>query len=71
MKYVCILYIYICETVKATDWKLQMFYLPYTTRDASRMVNANELVAGGSDVKVRLLLVDEECVGYPNILDEF
>ena len=35
------------------------------------MVNANELVAGGSDVKVRLLLVDEEGVGYPNVLDEF
>lgn len=34
-------------------------------------MNANELVAGGSDVKVRLLLVDEEGVGYPNILDEF
>lgn len=35
------------------------------------MVNANELVAGGSDVKVRLLLVDEEGVGHPNVLDEF
>lgn len=35
------------------------------------MVNANELVAGGSDVKVRLLLVDEEGIGYPNVLDEF
>lgn len=34
-------------------------------------MNTNELVAGGSDVKVRLLLVDEECVGYPNVLDEF
>lgn len=48
-----------------------MLYLPYTTRDAARVVNANELVAGGSDVKVRLLLVDEEGVGYPNVLDEF
>lgn len=46
-------------------------YLPYATRDASRVMNTNELVAGGSDVKVRLLLVDEEGVGYPNILDEF
>lgn len=35
------------------------------------MVNANELVAGGSDVKIRLLLVDEKGVGYPNVLDEF
>jgi len=35
------------------------------------VVNANELVAGGSDVKVRLLLVDEESVGHPNVLDEF
>lgn len=35
------------------------------------MVDANELVAGGSDVKVRLLLVDEEGVGYPDVLDEF
>lgn len=34
------------------------------------MVDANELVAGGSDVKVRLLLVDEEGVGHPDILDE-
>lgn len=35
------------------------------------MVNTYELVAGGSDVEVRLFLVDEEGVGYPNILDEF
>lgn len=48
-----------------------MFYSPYATRNASRVMNANELVAGGSDVKVRLLLVDEEGVGYPNVLDEF
>lgn len=48
-----------------------MFYSPYATRDASRVVNANELVAGGSDVKVRLFLVDEKSVGYPNVLDEF
>lgn len=33
-------------------------------------MNANELVAGGSDVKVRLLLVDEERVGHPDVLDE-
>lgn len=46
-------------------------YSPYATRDAPRMVDANELVAGGSDVKVRLLLVDEEGVGYPDVLDEF
>lgn len=51
--------------------KYCIFYSPYTTRDASRVVNANELVAGGSDVKVRLLLVDEEGVGHPNVLDEF
>lgn len=43
---------------------------PYTTRDASRVMNTNELVAGGSDVKVRLLLVDEEGVRYPDVLDE-
>lgn len=46
-------------------------YSPYATRNASRVVDANELVAGGSDVKVRLLLVDEEGVGNPNVLDEF
>lgn len=34
-------------------------------------MNTNELVAGGSDVKVWLLLVDKEGVGYPNVLDEF
>lgn len=56
-------------------WKLytniNVLYSPYATRYASRVVNANELVAGGSDVKVRLLLVDKEGVGYPNVLDEF
>lgn len=31
---------------------INVLYLPYTTRYASRVVNANELVAGGSDVKV-------------------
>lgn len=50
---------------------MQILYSPYATRDASRVVNANELVAGGSDVKIRLLLVDEKGVGYPNVLDEF
>lgn len=34
------------------------------------MVNTNELVAGGSNVKVRLFLVDEEGVGYPYVLDK-
>lgn len=43
---------------------------PYTTRDAPRVMNTNELVAGGSNVKVRLLLVDEEGVGHPDVLDE-
>lgn len=43
---------------------------PYASRDVTRMVHANELVAGGSDVKVRLLLVHEEGVRYPDILDE-
>ena len=33
-------------------------------------MNTNELVAGGSNMKVRLLLVDEERVGYPDVLDE-
>lgn len=33
-------------------------------------MNTNELVAGGSDVKVRLLLVDEERIGHPDVLDE-
>lgn len=33
-------------------------------------MNTNELVAGGGDVKVRLLLVDEEGVGHPDVLDE-
>jgi hypothetical protein len=31
---------------------------------------ANELVARGGDVEVRLLLVDEERVRHPNVLDE-
>ena len=35
------------------------------------MVYANELVAGGSYVEVRLLLVDEERVRHPDVLDEF
>lgn len=34
-------------------------------------MDANELVAGGGYVKVRLLLVDEESIRYPDILDEF
>lgn len=31
------------------------------------MVNPDELVAGGSDVEVRLLLVYEERVWHPNV----
>lgn len=58
-------------TAHCDRFQYKCFYSPYATRDASRMMNANELVAGGSDVKVRLLLVDEEGVGHPNILDEF
>lgn len=34
------------------------------------MVYSNELVAGGCDVKVRLLLVDEKGVGYPDVTYE-
>lgn len=34
-------------------------------------MDANELVAGGGYVKVRLLLVDEEGVRHPDVLDEF
>lgn len=33
-------------------------------------MNTNELVAGGSNMKVRLFFVDEESVRYPYVLDE-
>lgn len=33
-------------------------------------MNSYELVAGGCDVKVRLLLINEECVGHPDVLDK-
>lgn len=45
-------------------------YSPYATCDAPGMVNTNELVAGGSDVKVGLLLVHEERIRHPDVLDE-
>lgn len=61
----------IIAQLERDSFECKCFYSPYATRDASRVMNANELVAGGSDVKVRLLLVDEEGVGYPDILDEF
>lgn len=35
------------------------------------MVYTNELVAGGGNVKVRLLLIYEESIRYPNIFNEF
>lgn len=33
-------------------------------------MDANELVAGGGDMEIRLLLVDEKCVRDPDVLDE-
>lgn len=56
---------------KRKKGKEQKDYSPYAPSDATWVMNANELVAGGGYVKVRLLLVDEEGVRYPDILDEF
>lgn len=50
---------------------MEQEYSPYASGDATGMMDANELVAGGCYMKVRLLLVDEEGVRHPDILDEF
>lgn len=34
------------------------------------MVYPDEFIAGGRYVEVRLFLIDEERVGYPDVLDE-
>lgn len=44
--------------------------LPYAPGDAAGVVDADELVAGGSDVEVRLLLVYEERVRHPDVFDK-
>lgn len=44
-------------------------YLPNGSRDRPRMMNSNELVTGGGDVEVRLLLIHEECIWHPDVLD--
>lgn len=43
---------------------------PYASRDATGVVDADELVACGSDVEVGLLFIDEEGVRDPYVLDE-
>lgn len=44
--------------------------LPDAPCYAARMMYPDELVAGGGYVKVRLFLVNEECVRYPDVFDE-
>jgi hypothetical protein len=43
---------------------------PYASCDATGVVDADELVACGSDMEVGLLFIDEEGVRYPDVLDE-
>jgi hypothetical protein len=44
--------------------------LPYASRDATGVVDANELVACCSDMEVGLLFIDEEGIWHPDVLDE-
>lgn len=43
---------------------------PYASRDVTGVMDANELVACGSDMEVGLLFIDEEGVRYPDVLDK-
>jgi len=45
--------------------------LPYASRDATGVVDSNEFVACGRNMEVGLLLIDEEGVRHPDVLDEF
>lgn len=44
--------------------------LPNTPSNASRVVYPDKFVACGRYVKIRLFLVNEECIGHPYVLDE-
>lgn len=43
---------------------------PYTSCYTPRVVYPNELVAGGGNVEVRLLLIDEERIWHPDVFDK-
>lgn len=43
---------------------------PHAASDAARVVHSDELVAGGSAVEVRLLLIHKESVRHPDVLDK-
>jgi hypothetical protein len=44
---------------------------PYASCDATGVVDSNEFVACGRNMEVGLLLIDEEGVRHPDVLDEF
>jgi len=44
---------------------------PYASRDATGVVDSNEFVACCRNMEVGLLLIDEEGVRHPDVLDEF
>ena len=46
-------------------------YSPYASRNATGVVDSNEFVACGRNMEVGLLLIDEEGVRHPDVLDEF
>lgn len=60
----------IARTVDPTIDRYSYYYIPDGARDGSRVVNADELVTGGGGVEVGLLLVYEERVRHPYVLDE-
>lgn len=47
-----------------------MEHKPHAASDAAGVVNTYELVAGGRTVEVRLFLIHEERVRYPDVLDK-
>ena len=47
-----------------------LVFSPYAPCDTAGVVNADELVACGRDVEIGLLLVDEERVRHPDVLNE-
>lgn len=49
--------------------RLEM-HLPNTTRDRTGVMDANELIASGCNMEVRLFFVHEKCVRHPNVLNE-
>lgn len=44
---------------------------PYASCDATGVVDSKEFVACGRNMEVGLLLIDEEGVWHPDVLDEF